>query len=379
MRIGINAMILSERDTGVGVWTRGLIRALDALEAPDEYLVYHGKDAGQLPPLSSGRARYVRLPVHNRLRVERILYEQALLPARLRRDGVDVLHCPAYVCPVRARMPVVLTLHDLFALTHPGLCKRLNVLHYRLMLPRSVRRAAVLHCTSKFVRESVAERFPSAAGRAHVITPGVDGIFVPGTDPSERAATLKRLGLSEPPFLFVGSIEPKKNVGLLLDACLLAMERYGVARKLLMVGGDGWRSGPLLARIRDLGRRGVVMRAGYVRRDRLPAIYRAAEALVFPSLVEGFGIPPLEAMACGTPVICADAAGLKEGAADAALMCPSGDADAFARAMRDVAGSPELRRDLAQAGLRRVEQFRWRDRAPAFQKLYRLAVAAGRP
>lgn len=372
-------MVLSEHDTGVGVWTRGLIRSLPALAGRNEFFVYHGADAGVLPGPPTRGVRYVRVPVHNRLRGLRIAWEQVLLPLRARQDRLDVLHCPAYVRPVLAGVPTVVTLHDLFALTHPQVCKRLNGLHYRLMIPPSVRGATVIHCTSEWTKSMLAREFGRAVEKAEVIHPGVDGVFQPAQDGSEAGATLARLGLDEPPFLFVGNVEPKKNVPALLDAFAALKRRTGTRRKLLMVGPGHWRTRPPERRIARLGLKGEVVAAGYVPRSDLPAIYRASLALVFPSLWEGFGLPPLEAMACGTPVICSSGSGLSEGAGKAARLVPTDDVPALTDAMEEVERSPDVRRWLREVGLRRARQFRWPEKVREFPRLYELAASGGRP
>jgi glycosyltransferase involved in cell wall biosynthesis len=163
---------------------------------------------------------------------------------------------------------------------------------------------------------------------------------------------------------------------MLLEAYAQLKRRHGTGRKLLLVGRAAWGgSRAALLRIRALGLEGDVVRTGYVGRDDLPAIYRSALALVFPSLWEGFGLPPLEAMACGTPVICTGGSGLAESAGDAARIVPSGDAAALADAMHEMEGSPELRERLREAGLRRAEGFRWPAKARDFLRLYDLAAA----
>jgi alpha-1,3-rhamnosyl/mannosyltransferase len=375
MRIGVNAIILGRRDSGVGIWTRGLIRSLDRWGGGHEYVVYHGLDAAELPELHSGRVRYACVPVSNRLRPLRIAWEQLRLARRARADGLDVLHCPSYVRPLRAGVPTVLTLHDLFALTHPQFCRRLNGVHYCLMLGPSVRRATLIHCTSHWTRRMLEEEFPAQAGKAHVVHPGVDEVFRPRAERAGRV--LERYGLRAPPFLFVGVPEPKKDVATLLVAYAELHLLYGTRRKLLMVGGRGWPRGELRRAIRDLCLEGYVVTAGYVPRRELPALYRAAVALVFPSAAEGFGLPPLEAMACGTPVVCTLGTGLAESAGRAARRVPVGDHSALADAMHEVDRSPALRERLKAAGLRHAADFAWRDKAARMVRLYERA--AGKP
>ena len=375
MRIGINAMVLGPRDTGVGLWTRGLIGALARVDRENEYVVYHRRQAGQAGEGAGENFRFVRAPIPGGNRAARIAWEQLALPRRVRRDGLDVLHCPAYVMPRRCRVPTVVTLHDLLAFTHRPYCTRLNVLHFRMMLPATVQRAALLHCTSHWTRGVLSDKFPAAAGRARVIHPVADDLFVP-PDPCAAKDFRRARGLREAPFLFVGNVEPKKNIPLLLEAVADLKRRHGLRRKLLMVGGDGWGVPDLRGTIARLGLAQDVVRWGYVPREELPLIYAGALALVFPSDVEGFGLPPLEAMACGTPVITSGKAGLAESVGGAALVVSELTPGGLAEAMRSMDDSEDLRRLHTEAGLRRASAFRWDGAARQFVALYR--EAAGR-
>lgn len=373
MRIALNAIIVGPYDTGVGVWVRGLVRALAGLRGPEELICYRDSTARSLQDgVDPAVFRDVALPGH--LRAARVLWEQFVLRRRLRRDGADVLHCPAYVAPFRPGVPVVLTLHDLMVYTHPALCKRLNVIHYRMRLPGSIRRAAVIHCTSDWTRRALAHYFPDAVSRAHVVHPCVDDIFTPDAPPEETQRVLSDLGVDRAPFLFVGNIEPKKGLMDVLDAFESLCREGMLDRKLVVVGRPGWRCEATLARIQAMEGAGSVVRTGYVPRERLPALYRAACALLFCSHVEGFGIPPLEAMACGTPVVCSDHPALDESAGDAALRVPISNVPALKEALAEIDRDASLRRRLAAAGLERATGFRWVDTAPRFVELYRAAA-----
>ena len=211
------------------------------------------------------------------------------------------------------------------------------------------------------------------ARRARIRLPAVDDIFQSEKDGRE-SEVLARFGCGEPPFLFVGNVEPKKDVSGLLEAYAALKRRFGTGRRLLLVGGRGWRSAAALGRIGALGLADDVVRAGYVPRRELPAIYRASVGLVFPSLCEGFGLPPLEAMACGTPVICTGGSGLAESVGAAARLVPTGEPEALAGAMHELEHSPDLRARLRRDGLARAQQFRWEGKAEQFVRLYERAV-----
>jgi glycosyltransferase involved in cell wall biosynthesis len=222
------------------------------------------------------------------------------------------------------------------------------------------------------------QEYGDAADRAHVVHPCVDDIFVPAGKGGVPGDVLARWGLEEPPFLFVGRGEPKKGLPVLLRALALLRERGSLRRKLLLVGPAGW-GGRAVHRVEaELDPQAHVVRAGYVPRAELPAIYRSALALAFPSLVEGFGLPPLEAMACGTPVVATHAGGLRESVGDAALTVPPGDAEALADALAQMEDSADLRGRLRAAGLQRAQRFRWPQAATRMVGLYEAASEAGR-
>jgi len=369
LRIAINAVIVGPHDTGVGIWTRGLIRALARADRENEYVVYHRSAAGVLAPEAGSNFKFVQVKLRGSSRVERIVWEQFVLPGRLEQDGVDVLHCPAYVIPRRARIATLVTIHDLFVFTHPQLCKRLNIVHYRMMVPRAMRRATLIHCTSHWTRTMVCDQFPETSPRVRVIHPCVDGIFK-APDAGDVADFARQYGLDSPPFLFVGNPEPKKNVSLLLSGLAALKERHGLNRKLLLVGGQGWGEN-IEKRLAALGIQGDVVRTGYLRREKLPLAYGCALALVFPSVVEGFGIPPLEAMACGTPVLTTNNGGLPEAVGCAAMVIKEETPAGLATAMHELEEEADVRSALSEAGLHRVRYFRWDKAAERFVSAYR--------
>jgi glycosyltransferase involved in cell wall biosynthesis len=314
-----------------------------------------------------------RLPVTNRSRLARIVYEERWLARRLK--GFDLLHAPGYVAPKRLPCPLVLTVYDLVALTHPELAKKSNVLHYRWRLPRSARAAARIIVPLERVARQVVERLGVERERVRVVPLGVDARLKPPSLDA-RARVRARHHLNRPYILSVGNIEPKKNLPMLLRA-FASLKRNGLPHELVIVGKRGWKCRDVLRLPAELDIEADVRFLGYVEDDDLAGLYGGAELFAFPSLVEGFGLPPLEAMACGTPVVASDAEALVESTGDAAEHVPALDPEALANAMRRVLSDAALRERLRAAGLARAARFTWPRAAELTRAVYREAAGCG--
>jgi glycosyltransferase involved in cell wall biosynthesis len=282
----------------------------------------------------------------------RIPWQQFQLPRLLRAHGAEVLHATAYTAPLRCPVPVVLNVHDIIALEHPELCSRLNVWHMRLLLARSIRRAAVNVTTTRHVADRVQTVLGIPNDRIEVVPLGVD---------YARFADAGPVPEQRPYLLFVGNIEPKKGLTTLLDA--YARIAGSLKLDLVLVGRPGWKCGDLIERLRSWCGPGRIVLAGRVSDEELVRTYRAAWGFVFPSVCEGFGMPILEAMAAGIPVIHSSHPAVCEVAGPAGLSFPVGDADALAAALRRLHASPAHRQGLIAAGQARAAQFTWERRA----------------
>ena len=247
------------------------------------------------------------LPRAARATAGRILWQQLALPGILRRRGADVLHALAYTAPLRCPVPYALNVHDLIALDHPELCSRLNAWHMRALLPGSVRRAAACIVSSGFVADGVRQRFGLPAARLHRVPLGVEAERFAESAP--RPAWVARL-TDRPYLLFVGNLEPKKGLATLLESYAGAAERLGC--DLLLAGRPAWRCGRFLRQARQYPGPGRIHLPGRVAAADLPGLYQHAWAFVFPSVTEGFGMPVLEAMAAGVPVVHSDHPALVE-------------------------------------------------------------------
>lgn len=308
------------------------------------------------PPLAPGLRRVAR----------RILWQQMRLPAHLRQCQADVLHATAYTAPLRSPVPVVLNVHDIIALDHPELCSRLNVCHMRLLLARSIRGATMNIATTAHVADRVRNLLGIPAERLAVVPLGVAAARF--AQPPEEPLPEQR-----PYLLFVSNIEPKKGLETLLDAYARIAPALGL--NLVLAGRPGWRCDALLERLRRWCGPGRVVLAGRVDDRELVRLYQGAWAFVFPSLCEGFGLPVLEAMAAGTPVLHSDHPAVCEVAGAAGIRFPAGDGEALAKALRHLHASPGRRKELVAAGRARAAQFTWERRA---QAVLDILLATGR-
>lgn len=366
--VAYNAMALCEPVSGVAVTMRGIIGAL-ATSATQRMLVYAPRP--QADKLPTGKC----LQIHPagwpwRSRALRILWEQACLPMHLRADGVHLLHAPAYVAPLAAPCPFILTVHDLHVFTHPQFCTLANRLHYRLLLPPSIQRAAAIIVFSEHVRHTLCARFPGAAAKTVVIPPGLDPAMRPTTSVAAQAAVRQQYGLPDNYLLFVGDLAPRKNLPRLLAAFRESL-RAQPDLNLLLVGRALHGHTGLDQAVSDLGLQKRVRRLGYVSQAHLPTLYTLAAALVYPSYDEGFGLPALEAMACGCPVVTSAHGGPQEVCGDAATYCEAEDTCSIVQAMQAIFAAPDERRRKIAVGLQRASTFTWARAAVSTENLYR--------
>lgn len=299
-----------------------------------------------------------------------IVYYPVELGRHATRRGVEVVHLPAPIAPVRVSVPLVVTVHDMLPWRYPEGYRRLTLTRERLFTKRIVRSAARVLVASESTRTDVIDVLGVDPGRVVVVAHGVDGRFSPHqTSPSNLA---HRFGIPPGPFvLWVGTTEPRKNLTTLLRAFSLVRRRHPDL-SLVLVGEWGTDDETLA---RELDRMSsYVIRPGFVSDDELAYLYSATACFVYPSLYEGFGLPPLEAMACGAPVVAANVSSIPEVVGDAGLLVDPHDPDGFADAMEDVLGSTTRQADLRQRGLERANQFTWSRAAAETVAQYRAAI-----
>ena len=369
--IAINAHLLSGRagyrSAGVHQYIYHLLCHLGQVDDSLHYTILLGQ--GVLPPdvpLAACRSRWPtdRAPV-------RVLWEQAVQPWALRRIEADLVHGPVFVGPLLSPCPVVITIHDLSFIRFPGLFRPANRLYLTVLTRLSARRARRLIAVSAHAAAESTRLLGVPGERIDVVYHGVDPAFRP-LPVDEVEAFRQSRGLPERFVLFVGTLEPRKNLVRLVEAFARIRDgRIG----LVLAGGKGWMYDDLFARVEALGLDKETVFPGYVRSEELPWWYNAATVLGYPSIYEGFGLPVLEAQACGTPVLTSNISSLPEAAGDAAVQVDPYDVDALASGLNRLLTDELLRRQLRERGLAHAQQFSWTQTARDTADVYRRALA----
>lgn len=302
------------------------------------------------------------------------LWEQVALPLAVRRLGADLLHCTSNTAPLYSPVPVVLTLHDVIFLTSEkesgmSMYQQLGWHYRRWNVPRIVGKCRHILTVSHTARTRILSCFPDIAPRLSVAHNGCSGCYRPLPDEETRRVTARYL--PDPHYLlFFGSTDPRKNTRGVLTAYHDYLRRSALPQKLVVTGLERETVLRLLAEMGIEACAPHLVFTGYVPGDDLPALYNGASAFLFPSLQEGFGIPPLEAMACGTPVVTSNCSALPEVAGDAALTVDPHHPQAIADALLALEADDTLRRTLAERGLERAKSFSWAHTAEEYRKIY---------
>jgi glycosyltransferase involved in cell wall biosynthesis len=382
LRVVCNATPLLSPLTGIGNYIVELGAALAATGEVDAYAFYGFRwrhEVPQPPP------RGARSPARRRLRDAvkpfvpwkrelREAQQQWMFARGLRRHGIALYHEPNFI-PLRYDVPVVTTVHDLSAFHYPETHPADRVRWLARGLPVALARSAQILVDSDFVRGEVIAEFGVDPARIHTAHLGVAPAFHP-RDAAATAATMAALGLVHGRYvLTVGTIEPRKNVAHVLAAYARLRADVRDRHPLVVAGAKGWRAADLERELRGLADRGRIRFLGFVPGDTLPDLYAGAAAFVFPSLYEGFGLPPLEAMASGVPVVTSGRASLAEVVGDAGLVLDPDDSAGTAQMLAALLGDPAQRARLAGLGIARAADFTWAACAAATLGVYRRALA----
>jgi len=374
MLIGIDGIPLRDIKTGVGHYTFELAKSLALASPTDQLEIISPFSFSHLNQSEHGQEK---LPPNLRfMQVEVNLLERNWwaigLPRYLKRRSLTLFHGTNFDIPLWKRCPTILTVHDLSAYLCPETHEARHVRRSRRRLPLMARIATQIVTHSESVRQEVVENLHVAREKIVPIPAAARSIFRP-LPPEQTVETRKRLGVEDEFLLFVGTIEPRKNLLVLFRAYRELLGATESCPQLVIVGKKGWLTDELFTRLRELGIEERVHFTGYLSDNDLCALYSSCRIFIYPSIYEGFGLPPLEAMACGAPVITTSIPSIMEVSAGAACLVAPASVDELAQSMITLLGDEKERQRLSSNGLKRARQFSWDRTAQLMLGVYREA------
>ncbi len=379
MKIAINALFFRFPTTGSGQYLTHLLKALSEVDGENEYVLLG------LDPLSQGhtlneRFRFVQVPVPNLVRrslvLEKLLWEQYAAPAGANRVKADLFHVPFFAPPYFSRTPNIATIHDIIPVRLPVYRDSPRMRAYMRLVTRAARKSSLIITVSQHAKKDIIDVLKVPAERIRVTYEAAGDEYKPISDPETLARARARYGLSADSryILYLGGLDHRKNVPLLVRAFAHVYQQGNdPTLQLLIAGNPDQKSGPLFPDPRpvaaDLGMSGQIIYR-YIEEEDKPAIYSGASLFVYPSYYEGFGLPPLEAMSCGAPVVCSNRTSLPEVVGDAAITFDPDNTGQLVAAMRSVLTDRELEADLRAHSLQQAARFDWRKTAKETLAVY---------
>jgi len=371
LRIAFDATAIPPNRAGAGIYIYSLIKALAEIDAKNEYFVF--AKAEHIQEFGIHQPNFQFLPVRPTSTLRRLLWEQVSLPRQLRRMRIEVLHSPHYTMPLAAPCRTVVTFHDMTFFLMPEVHSRFRRLFFPAMMRWSARRAEKLIAVSESTRQDMIRLLSLDPAKVATILEAAGPIFrVPPL--AEVEDLCARQGLTPDRYLlYVGVLEPRKNVPLLLQAYAEIAAQFPDT-PLVIAGKKGWMYDAIFQKTVALGLSEKVRFLGYVPEEDLPRLYRGARAFVYPSRYEGFGLPVLEAMQCGVPVITSRVSSMPEVGGDAVVYVDPDDVSGLSQALTRMLTDDALAGDLIAQGLKRAQSFTWERCARETLDVYRACL-----
>ena len=388
MRIGIDITALPANPVGAGTYTIELVRALIELGPQHQWVIFaqpNGRKLLALPdhPADIEHPVVQWVIVAEKSPLLRLLWEQTVFPFLVKQARLDVLHSLHYTRPVFLPCASVVTFHDMTFFLFP----KLHTLSKRIFFPPAIRLSArladALIAVSESTRKDAIRLLGIPEHKIHTAPNGVSSAFQPILDKENRQFCKNKYNLPDKFILFVGTIEPRKNLPVLLKAYHHLVKNAPTPQqrpvpRLVIAGKMGWMYNEVLQQINQLELQERVLLTGYIASEDLPIVYNLAEVFVYPSIYEGFGLPTLEAMACGTPVITSNVSAMADYVGEAGMLVPAHDEVALAHAIQSVLQDEALQMSLSQKGRSRAAIFTWAQTAQTTLKVYELAAGAAK-
>jgi glycosyltransferase involved in cell wall biosynthesis len=372
MKIALNATIASPQQTGTGVYAANLTSALMQLQPDHEFVIYCCNDmVDWFQERRNGHASTVK-GIDFKSPSQRIFWEQTQLRGDLKRQRVDLLHSMAFTSPVVNSVRSVVTVHDLAFVDFPETLPLAKRLYYKPIFQRSLRKANRVITPSETVRKQVIEAFGVQSGTVFATPLAVDAEFRGANSDIRSHERIAKYGVSQPYLLAVGTLDPRKNLFLLLKAYDLLKRNSNLKHQLVIVGKRGWQDVQQDELAKRWKQSNDIVFTGYVAQADMPHLYAGADLFLFPSLYEGFGLPLLEAMAAGAPVLASDIAVHREVCAEAALFANPRSAEEWQSTILRILQNTPMIDNIRQKGWERVKHFSWQKTAELTLKAYEM-------
>jgi len=368
MRIGVNALFwIPDAMGGTQTYFMNLLRALLRIDPMNTYVVFLNKDGARNFTIASANLQVQICPIPGRTRSLRLLWENLLLPSYVRRSQIDLLHSLGYIAPIALSVPSVITVPDMIHYIYPDEIEKPKRMLWKVLFPVSLRRANHVISISKSVKGDIVRFFPWAEPKTTPISLAVDhtlfNLSLPGENSSFENGKVCQF------IIAVASISPHKNIGTLIQA-FAQVQRMWPSLQLVLVGMKTSSAKTLSQLIHTLSLDAQIQFLGRISDMQLVKLYRSAKVLVFPSLYEGFGLPLLEAMSCGCPVIASNRSSIPEVVEDSALLFDPEDVAQLTQAVVEVLSSEESRTELVRRGLEHSAKYTWETTATETLKVY---------
>jgi len=369
-KVLINGLLLNDKFAGVQYYAENLIKALSVANNQSlEVNVLLSKNyKGNLK--ASNILNIDNLLIDTSNRIQRITFEHFRLAKYYKQHHFQLYHAPGYILPYFWNSPSVVTIHDLIALEYPEFCQRESVIYFNLFLPRSIKKATKIIAVSNKVKNDIINHFRILPDKIEVIYHGIDERYKKNQSEDILTRIRNKYQLPKQFLLFVGNIEPKKNLERLIDAFYQLKQQTEIKHKLVLVGKNGWKYKSLYDSIYRLKLDSEILFTGYVPQEDLPSIYSLADIFVFPSLYEGFGIPPLEAMACETPALVSNQGALPEITGNNCLQVNPYDVNDIAKGIYTLLTNECLKKKMIENCKKWIKDFTWERAANQTMQVY---------
>jgi glycosyltransferase involved in cell wall biosynthesis len=369
VRIGIDARLVYYHQAGIGQYILRLTQALAAIDRTNDFVLFKSrKDTTPIVNQSNFKTEQLWTPSHHR-------FERIAMSAELSIFPLDVLHSPDFIPPQYARFPTVITVHDLAFLLYPRFLTHDSARYYG-QVDLAAKQASHIIAVSESTKRDTVRLLGVPESKITVISEAAHPLFTPVNNPTTLDHVRAKYNLPNDFILFVGTIEPRKNLPTLLRAFKRLRDNYKSKTVLAIAGNRGWLAEEVDQVLDQLKLGDAVRFLGGVPNEELVYLYNAAKLFVFPSFYEGFGLPPLEAMACGTPVVVSKISSLPEVVGDAAMLVNPEDLEEITVAMWRVLSDENLRAEMRSKGLKRAAKFSWERAARETLKVYDKVVSA---